>query len=279
MNTSFSLSRIIDVLKRKWITNQKTYLIFFAIFFFIDLFVCFIYASLNFDYGGGDVVYNKSISLSLDTLAIVILTGILPFSELTSRKNRMFELLYPASRLEKFIVELCFCFIAIPIAVLLVDMIAIFLGIELWKLFSPETHININFLTPTLIFSSLSELSLRTLLAISISFFGSILFRKYRLIKIWSLVSCVSFVFLIIVSIYVASKMSSDMDVFPYNTIIERVQDSNGDWVNKRIYYYNGERLNYVPWFLSRVFWNIATAVISLGFLVSSWFVYKKKTI
>lgn len=279
MNTSFSLSRIIDVLKRKWITNQKIYLIFFAIFFFIDLFVCFIYASLNFDYGGEYVTYNRSISLSLDTLAIVILTGIIPFSELTSRKNRMFELLYPASQVEKFIVELCFCFIAIPIAVLLIDIIAIFLGTELWKLFSPETHVRINFLTPTLIFSSFSELSLRTLMAISISFFGSILFRKYRLIKIWSIVSCVSFVLLIIVSIYVASQMISDTDVFPYNTMIERVQDSNGNWANKQVYYYNGERLDYVPWFFSRVFWNIVIGAISLGFLVSSWFVYKKKTI
>ncbi len=278
MNRSFSFIRIIDILKRKFVTNRKIYLIFLTIFFFIDLFMCFVYSSMRLT---NEAIATSTISFSpsFDTLVVVIMAGIIPFLELSNRNNRIFELLYPASQKEKFIVELFVCFVLIPTVILLVDMIAMFLGAEFCKLVYPNALINMNFSLSGTLFSSLSAFFLRILLAMSISFFGSVLFKKYRLVKIWTIVGSISFVLLIMVTIYVVQKVSNNTDVFPYSYITEPLQDSNGNWVTKQVLYYNGERLDRVPWFLSNVFWNIVISVMSLAFLVSSWFVYKKKTI
>ncbi len=249
----FNIQRTLDVLVRKLCINRKSILIFASISFLIVFLLHFLVWKTN-----GFVAIEQGLGVSGEwtIIAMVIVAGIFPFLELTQKQNRAFELLYPASQVEKFVVEVLTCFIILPIIILVVDILAVYGGHLASKFYAMKYGVEYSLPQFSHIFRPFAffreyEDYLLVLRVITISFFGAILFKKYRLLKIWLCVGLITLTIIIIISIIFVKYYDAEKNVFLH---VENI-------------------LNNVT------LWNIVGTVFFLGVFFATWILYKNKRV
>lgn len=246
----FSIQRTLDVLVRKLCINRKSILIFLGIFFLIPLTLYFIEF---LKYGAHNMgILGLSLSIRV-VLPMIIIAGIFPFLEITNKQNAVFELMYPASKLEKFVIEALTCFIILPIIILVIDILAFYGGALAGKLYFLRYGLSYSLPDFCNIFLKFTLLEYGDYLLIfgfiTISFFGAILFKKYRLLKIWLCVGLIVLTIIIITSIILVKYYDAE------STLFLRAENI----------------LN------NSTLWNVIGTIFFLGVFFATWILYKNK--
>ncbi|MBR1627294.1 MAG: hypothetical protein IJ681_09155 [Bacteroidales bacterium] len=275
----FSFHRALNVLNRKVYTNRKSLLIFAGIFFFISTVACFV-AAMNSVVVRG--VENMHLPIASIVLASVIIAGIWPFLELTEKENAVFELMYPASRLEKFIIEVLFAFIILPIFVIILSILGLYAGTSAFKLYMLREGFSIALPEIANLFSGYSDWSyssyIVTVGAIIISFLGAVLFYKWRVLKIWVCVGTIGFLFVVICGICMYNYKKATGHWFPYSITTNGYFDPQTQkMVYKTAAFYKGQELDYIPWFFKEIFWNVVCTLFFAGMFCLTWILYKNR--
>ena len=275
----FNFKRTVSVLVRKIYANRKSFLIFAGIFFLIMTVFHYMGARTAGIVVGGE---NLRLNAILDMLCIIIVAGIYPFIEITEKKNAAFELLYPASRTEKFVVEVLTAFIIVPICVIAIDISALYVGSLAGKVHFANR--GVTYILPYFpnIFSQFAKWEYADWMFITggviISFLGCLLFKKYRVIKSWVCVGLIGLFIFAAGAIIMWFNYKATGYWFPYSmTTNGHFNEVTGQMVFETEAYYKGVKLDYIPWFFNGKVWTVVTTVFFLVMFCLSWFRYKKE--
>ncbi|MBQ7984081.1 MAG: hypothetical protein IJ250_00410 [Bacteroidales bacterium] len=276
----FNLRRAVNVLTRKFYTNSKSLLIFAAIFFLVMAVMHFVGCMLN----AGFIPTGKRLGLNVwsDMVCIIIAAGIFPFIELTQKNNAVFELLYPASRLEKFLTEFLTAFVLMPVCVFVIDIVALYAGTLAFKIYLASK--GFSFMLPEFkyIFKGLGGWGFNDLLfvfgAAVVSFWGAVMFKKFRIMKTWVLVGFLFMVVCVIFAVVMYFNFKSTGYWFPYS-MADNVyyNQTTGQTVYETAVYYKGQKLDYVPWFFKEIFYRCLGVAFTLGMFVWTCIRFKKE--
>lgn len=275
----FNFNRTVNILIRKFYTIRKSLVIFASVFLFIMLFA---HIQSIFTSDMLVVNWNMQLLLSWDTLAMIIMAGIFPFLEITNKKNAAFELLYPASRLEKFLVEFLTCFIFLPMLVIIIDILAIYGSSLMVKFYTSNHGLAHHLPNFCKMFNKLSLWRYSDFLIsvgmIIISFLGALLFKKYRIVKTWVSVGSIILLLILITILFRHYFYHSMEEFFPYSIITSKhIDNKTGQIISKTVAYYKNQPLDYIPWFFKEVVWTTVGTIMAPSLLAWTWIRYKKE--
>ena len=275
----FNITRAINILARKFYTNRKTLLISAIIYFLImSVFHYVGCMSGRIAIGGADM----TLSSAMDMICIIIIAGIYPFIEFTDKKNAVFELLYPASRAEKFFTEVLTAFILLPICVIIIDILSLYTGTMAFRIHAAQKGLDFSLPVFSNIFNILGRWQYVDWMLIAggviISFLGAVVFKKFRVIKSWMCVGLmVSFIFAAGAFILWLNYKATGY-WFPYSYSTNGYyNESTGQIVFETEAYYKGQKLDYIPWFFNGTLWKVAATLFFLTLFCCSWLRYKKE--
>lgn len=275
----FNLTRAVNILIRKFYTNRKSFLIFAGIFFLIMSVIHYMGCRTAGIIIGGE---NLRVNAVADVLCFIIVAGIYPFTELTEKKNAVFELLYPASRAEKFAIDFLTAFIILPISIIVIDMLALYTGSLAGKIYFANKGLTYSLPYFSNIFSQFANWEYADWMFITggviISFLGAVVFKKYRLLKTWVGTGIILFAVFIIGAIILYFNYKATGYWFPYTYSTNGYfNEANGQMVYETAVYHNGQKLDYIPWFFNRTIWKVVVQIFFLCLLCLSWLRYKKE--
>ena len=132
----------------------------------------------------------------------IVYVGLIPFIEYTKKYNRAASIVFPATQEEKFVANFLIAYLVLPIAI----FVSSFLGLELGGLVNSISYDNYIILYERTFagFASFDTWSIAIAL-VSIGFFGSICFKKNKVILIW--VYFLAFLFVLAICVFIEASI------------------------------------------------------------------------